>query len=156
MVSFAGESSKLQAEEFPGITGTPEGQMVARALAQILGGGVGPLGGQLTQTLTSDAALEQALLGGVTEQIGGQNLPIGLGATSEDALSQAIAPTLLNTRNQEISNLMAALDPQLQRREQDIAGLISLGELLMPQRIGGTQGQGFGIGIVGESREQNS
>lgn len=152
MVSFGQQKSGLQTEQFPGLTGTPEGQQVAQALQSIFGGGPGRIGQQLGQELLAPTfgpttESEQALLDSILSQTQGQTAVSGLGPATEGALGQAIAPTLVQQRQQRISNLQAALDPQLGRREQDIAGLIGLGELIMPQVVAGQRSSGFGFGV---------
>jgi hypothetical protein len=152
MVSFGSQKSRLQTQEFPGLTGTQEGQQVAQALQGIFGGGPGRLGQQLGQELLAPTfgpttQSEQALIDSIISQTQGETATRGLGPATEGSLAQAIAPTLVEQRQQRVSNLQAALDPQLRGREQDIAGLIGLGQLLMPQVVGGQKTTGFNFGV---------
>lgn len=107
------------------------------------------LGGQLQEMLGDRSfmdqgfgpqnANEQNLLNSLMDVTAGRGAVRGLGAPTQSSLAASIAPTLVDMRQQGISN-------QLGARGQDIAGLSELIGLAMPQLIGGQQSTGSGKG----------
>ena len=152
MVSLGVSKESLATKEFPGLTGTPGGQEVARRLAGIFRQGQGGIGGQLGKELLQPAfgpttEAEQTIIENVISGTQGQSAVRGLGPATEIGLAQNVAPALAGIRQQRVSNLEAALDPFLGKREQDIAGLVGLGELLLPDIISGRKSSAVDFGI---------
>ena len=172
-MSFGGSyaKSKLDTKEFPGAFGTPDSARVANMLQSLLSGSPAgqdrassayeqPLQESILQPkFGADTASEKALLGSIMDATAGRGSVRGLGAPTQTALAQSIAPALINLRQQDIGNLQSALSGDIgsqisQRgqdigqilgvRGQDIGGLSELIGLSMPQIVAGQKSKQFG------------
>lgn len=132
-------SSKLQTKETPGIFGAGIEREASRRL-----------GTTLEQLLTAQpeqlpfepqTASELSILESLIDLTQGQTAVRGLGPATQGSLVQAIAPTLVGFREAEATR-------GLQRRQQDIAGLLELAGLSAPQVIGGQVTQSKGAGLL--------
>lgn len=137
--TFGGGSStsQFQAQQFPGLFGAEDptaGARVGTTLESLL-------------TTTPEAlpfapttASEQELISSLINLTQGQTATAGLGPATQGALTQAIAPTLVDLREAEAQRGVTT-------REQDIGGLLGLSGLAMPQIVGGQVSQQTGPGI---------
>jgi hypothetical protein len=160
IIGFSGSKQKtgLEVREFPGLFGTnelsqevanllgvdrPEGQ--AGTIGEVLGlGTAGIIGQGLTQREQApfgpSTQAEQDLLNSLMDITGGRTATRGLGAPTQTALAQTIAPTLVGFRQKEQDRLVQEQQIQQQQQAMQLQSLLELAGLSMPQLIGGTEG----------------
>ena len=155
-MGFGGSDSgsTFSTQQFPGAFGAgTDSARLATTLEQLLGnqGFSSPYAAPLQSALLNPqfgatTSAESALLQSVADQAQGTSAVRGLGAATPGGLAQAIAPTLVNLRQNEIGNLESALGQSMQgqlgMRGQTLQGLESLIGLSMPQVVGGQTGSG--------------
>lgn len=83
---------------------------------------------------------ESNLINSLMDLTAGRGAVRGLGSPTQSGLATALAPTLVDLRNQDIQNRTAV-------RSQDIAGLLELIGLAMPQVVGGQSSTGRSTGL---------
>ena len=139
-----GTKSEFQTKELEGIFGTGEKREASRRLGTTLEQLL--TGAQEQQPFAPQTASEQAIISSLIDLTQGQTAVRGLGPATQGSLTQAIAPTLVGFRESEAQR-------GLQRRQQDIAGLLELAGLAAPQVLGGqvskTTGPGLLSGLLG-------
>ena len=88
------------------------------------------------------SAADTAMLNDVMDATGGRTASRGLGAPSQTALAEAIAPQMMQNRQNQIANLMGAQGLAQQGQGQNLQGLLELIGLAMPQVMGSSYSQG--------------
>ena len=78
-----------------------------------------------------------ALINSLLDATAGRTATRGLGAPTQGAMASAIAPTLVDLRNQEIQNLLGAQGAETQRYGMDMQSLLEMIGYAMPQIMGG-------------------
>ena len=137
---FGGSTTKTKQFQLPGIFGAgADSGRLARGAESLLGEEPDLLG-LLRSELTSpnfapQTSSEQSILSSIMDLTGGRSAARGLGAPTQGALAQSIAPTLVNQRNARVSNLAQALGLEQGFRGQTLGGLLELGTLAMPQNV---------------------
>lgn len=115
---------------------TKSADLAGQLEGMLSGAGNNPFSQELSQALLNPSfgptsSSEEALLSSIMDQTAGRGAVRGLGAPTQTALAQSIAPELIGMRQQNIQNLMGT-------REQNLRGLLDLVGLAMPQTVGGS------------------
>lgn len=132
-------SSELQVKEAAGIFGEGEKRKASKRLGTTLEQLLTASPEQ--QSFAPQSASEQAIISSLIDLTQGQTAVRGLGPATQGSLTQAIAPTLVGFRESEAQR-------GLQKRQQDIAGLLELAGLASPQILAGQQSTQKGPGLL--------
>ncbi len=147
----------------PGSYGTtgygPSSRLSKSAESLISGGLTSPFSQSLEDSLLRpsygpDTASETALLNSIMDLTSGRGAVRGLGAPTQTALAQSIAPTLVDLRQKDIQNLLSAEQQNLgatnTHTAMQLQALMELIGLSMPQTQSGNastgSSSGYGIG----------
>lgn len=133
LLSSPTSDTNFTSQQFPGLTGTPEGQQIWDQLQAIFGSpGTSDSVGMSSafQGPLQDAILnpqfgptsesETAFLDSIMSLTQGQSSLRGLGPATQGGLAQNLAGPLMQLRNQQIGNLSGAFGQDIGIRGQDI------------------------------------
>jgi hypothetical protein len=162
------QRSGLEVRQLPGLFQTNEpAQQVARRLglegrgdvgniqeifglaaADVIGAGLTP---REQAPFGPQTQAQQDLLNSLMDVTGGRTAARGLGAPTQTALAQTVAPTLLELREKEQGRLVQEQQLQQQQQALQLQSLLELAGISMPQIIAGQEGSArqFGLEIGG-------
>ena len=101
----------------------------------------------LNPSYSPTSASDQAVLNSLMDVTAGRGSVRGLGAPTQSSLAQAVAPQLVQNRQNQIQDLLGGQAQALQGKGIDLQALLQLIGYGMPQIAGGTQSSGGGFGF---------
>jgi hypothetical protein len=159
--SSSKQNSSFIARQFPGVFGTKDydissnigGQALSSAEQAAGNWDASPYIDQFNElvsgnmgSITGDAT-NQAILNSLMDLTSGRNAARGLGAPTQSALMQSIAPELGQMRQDSMANLMGAETQQFMQNLGSAQALQSLAESAMPQIVAGNSSFGRSGGM---------
>lgn len=101
----------------------------------------------LNPSYAPTSAADTSILNSLMDVTAGRGSVRGLGAPTQASLAQAVAPQLVQNRQNQIQNLLGGQGQAIQGKAIDMGALSELIGFAMPQIAGGTQSQGTGKGV---------
>lgn len=153
-----GQSSSFVTNTSPGSFGregdwyAPPERLSKMAESLISGASTSPFSKSLEDMLLRpsygpDNASETALLNSIMDLTSGRGAVRGLGAPTQSALAQSIAPTLVDLRQKDVQNLLGAGQENRATQTMQLQSLMELIGLAMPQLQSGSTSTGYSKGL---------